>query len=63
MEIRVDPAVLWPLLLFFAVVLVLVAGRLGLSYVPGELHREKATGDCSDPHLTSGRKWSIINTC
>jgi NADH-quinone oxidoreductase subunit A len=39
-----NPAILWPLLLYFAVVLVLVAGMLGLSYVLGERHREKATG-------------------
>jgi NADH-quinone oxidoreductase subunit A len=39
-----NPVVLWPLLLYFAVVLVLVAGMLGLSYVLGERHREKATG-------------------
>ena len=36
--------ILWPLLLYSAAVLVLVAGMLGLSYVLGERHREKATG-------------------
>jgi NADH-quinone oxidoreductase subunit A len=39
-----NPVILWPLLLYFAVVLVLVAGMLGLSYLLGERHREKATG-------------------
>ena len=39
-----NPAILWPLLLYFAAVLVLVAGMLGLSYVLGERHRQKATG-------------------
>ena len=36
---------LWPLLVYFAAVLVLVAGMLSLSYVLGERHREKATGE------------------
>ena len=40
-----NPVVLWPLLLYFAAVLVLVAGMLGLSYVLGERHEEKATGE------------------
>jgi NADH-quinone oxidoreductase subunit A len=39
-----NPAILWPLLLYFAAVFVLVAGMLGLSYVLGERHRERATG-------------------
>jgi NADH-quinone oxidoreductase subunit A len=40
----VNPVVLWPLLLYFAAVSVLVAGMLGLSHVLGERHGEKATG-------------------
>ena len=40
-----NPVVLWPLLLYFAAVLVLAAGMLGLSYVLGERHEEKATGE------------------
>ena len=58
MEIRVDPVVLWPLLLFFVVVLVLAAGMLGLSYVLGERHRERATGkpyESGIPPTGSGR--------
>lgn len=39
-----NTVILWPLLLYSAAVLVLVAGMLGLSYVLGERHREKATG-------------------
>jgi NADH-quinone oxidoreductase subunit A len=39
-----NPVILWPLLLYFAAVVVLVAGMLGLSYVLGERHKEKATG-------------------
>jgi NADH-quinone oxidoreductase subunit A len=40
----VNPVILWPLLLYSVAVLVLVAGMLGLSYVLGEHHRERATG-------------------
>jgi NADH-quinone oxidoreductase subunit A len=41
----VNPVALWPLLVYFATVLVLVGGMLGLSYVLGERHKEKATGE------------------
>lgn len=37
--------VLWPLLLYFIVVLVLVGTILGLSFILGEHHQEKATGE------------------
>jgi NADH-quinone oxidoreductase subunit A len=54
----VDPVLLWPLLLFFALVLILAAGMLGLSYVLGERHREKETGkpyESGIPPTGSGR--------
>src|ERR1051325_699120 len=35
---------MWPLILYFALVLLLVAGMLLVSYVLGQRHREKATG-------------------
>jgi NADH-quinone oxidoreductase subunit A len=35
---------LWPLALYFVAVVVLAGGILGLSYVLGERHRERATG-------------------
>jgi len=35
---------MWPLLLYFALVLLLVSGMLLVSYVLGERHRERATG-------------------
>ena len=38
-------AALWPLAVYAAAVLLLVAGMIGLSYVLGERHREAATGD------------------
>jgi NADH-quinone oxidoreductase subunit A len=40
-----NPVVLWPLLVYAAAVFVLVGGMLALSYVLGERHREKATGE------------------
>lgn len=36
---------LWPLLVYFAVVIILAAGMLGISYVLGERHKEQATGE------------------
>jgi len=34
---------LWPLLLYFAIVLTLVGAMLGLSYLLGQRHKERAT--------------------
>jgi NADH-quinone oxidoreductase subunit A len=36
---------LWPLVVYFAVVIILAAGMLGISYVLGERHKERATGE------------------
>jgi len=35
----------WPLALYFAVVMIVVIGMLGLSSVLGERHKERATGE------------------
>lgn len=35
---------MWPLLLYFVLVLLLVSGMLVVSYVLGQRHRERATG-------------------
>lgn len=35
---------LWPLAIYFIVVIILAAGMLGVSYVLGQHHRERATG-------------------
>lgn len=40
-----DPAVLWPLLVYSAAVLVVAAGMLGISYVLGERHHQKETAE------------------
>lgn len=36
---------LWPLVAYFALVLLIVGGMLGISYFLGEKHTERATGD------------------
>jgi NADH-quinone oxidoreductase subunit A len=36
---------LWPFVVYVAVVIVLAAGMLGISYVLGERHKERATGE------------------
>jgi NADH-quinone oxidoreductase subunit A len=36
--------ILWPLAAYFGLVLVVVLGMLGISYVLGEKHKERATG-------------------
>lgn len=36
---------LWPLVLYFVLVILVVAGMLGISYVLGERHKERATGE------------------
>jgi NADH-quinone oxidoreductase subunit A len=41
----VNTLTLWPLVVYFAVVIVLAAGMLGISYVLGERHKERATGE------------------
>lgn len=36
---------LWPLVVYFASVIALVTGMLGLSYILGQRHKDQATGD------------------
>lgn len=40
-----DEITLWPFAVYFAAVIFVVAAMLGLSYVLGERHKERATGD------------------
>ncbi len=44
---------LWPLALYFVVVVILVAGMIGVSYVLGERHRDRATGDPYESGIVS----------
>jgi NADH-quinone oxidoreductase subunit A len=39
-----DVVALWPVILYFAAVLAVVAGMLGISFVLGQRHWERATG-------------------
>ena len=43
----------WPLGVFFLAVVLLVAGILGLSYIVGQRHRERATGLPYESGMTS----------
>ncbi len=43
--VAAQSAPLWPLVVYFALVIVLVAGMLGVSYVLGQKHKDRATGE------------------
>jgi NADH-quinone oxidoreductase subunit A len=49
----VNAAPLWPLAVYFAAVVVLVAGMIGLSYVLGEHHKDRATGEPYESGIVS----------
>jgi NADH-quinone oxidoreductase subunit A len=44
---------LWPLAVYFAAVIVMVAGMLTLSYLLGERHQERATGEPYESGIVS----------
>ena len=46
-------AIVWPLAVYFAAVLVVVAGMLTLSYFLGQRHQEKATGEPYESGIVS----------
>jgi NADH-quinone oxidoreductase subunit A len=43
---------LWPLVVYFGIVLIIVVGMLGLSYILGERHHERATGEPYESGIT-----------
>jgi len=45
MTATVEAVALWPLLLYFGAVIVVVGGMLGLSYILGQRHQDQATGE------------------
>ncbi|MDR3577108.1 MAG: NADH-quinone oxidoreductase subunit A [Anaerolineaceae bacterium] len=49
----VIPGLLWPLLVYFAGVLILVGGILGLSYILGEHHNDHVTGQPYESGIVS----------
>ena len=44
---------LWPLVLYFAVVVALVAGIIGVSYLLGQRHHDRATGSPYEAGIVS----------
>ncbi len=44
---------LWPLAVYFVAVIVMVAGMLALSYLLGQRHRERATGEPYESGIVS----------
>jgi NADH-quinone oxidoreductase subunit A len=44
---------IWPLALYFAIVVALVAGMLALSYVLGQRHRERSTAEFYESGIKS----------
>jgi NADH-quinone oxidoreductase subunit A len=45
LESSIDNTVLWPLLVYAGIVLTLIGSILGLSYVVGQHHKDRATDD------------------
>ncbi len=43
--VAAQSAPLWPLVVYFGLVIILVAGMLGVSYVLGQKHKDRATGE------------------
>jgi NADH-quinone oxidoreductase subunit A len=48
-----NAAPLWPLAVYLAAVVVLVAGMIGLSYILGEHHKDRATGEPYESGIVS----------
>jgi NADH-quinone oxidoreductase subunit A len=48
-----SPSNLWPLGVYFAAVIVLIGGMMGLSYILGEHHRDRATGEPYESGIVS----------
>ncbi|MEW6001223.1 MAG: NADH-quinone oxidoreductase subunit A [Nitrospirota bacterium] len=53
MEIKTDTTVLWPLAIYFAAVIAMITGMIVLSYILGERHRERATGEPYESGIVS----------
>lgn len=49
----IETAPLWPFLVFGAIVLVLIGAILGLSYVLGQRHKDRATGEAYESGIIS----------
>ncbi len=51
--LQVETNVLWPLVVYFAAVTIVVGGMLGLSYVLGQRHHERRTGEPYESGIAS----------
>jgi NADH-quinone oxidoreductase subunit A len=49
----IDDQTLWPLAVYFAAIVAVVAGMIGLSFVLGQRHRERATGEPYESGIVS----------
>ena len=48
---------MWPLGVYFATVLLLVAGMLVVSYLLGQRHHQRSTGEPYEGGILSDRLW------
>ncbi len=48
-----DNQPLWPLAVYFAAIIAIIAGMIGLSFVLGQRHRERATGEPYESGIVS----------
>ncbi len=53
MESQTQSIILWPLAIYFIAVVVIAAGMLGLSYVLGQRHHDRATGEPYESGIVS----------
>ena len=53
MEVQPASSALWPLIVYFAAVVVLVTVMIALSYILGERHREKQTAEPYESGIVS----------
>ncbi len=53
MDSQTSTLILWPLAAYFVAVMVVVAGMLGLSYVLGQRHHDRATGEPYESGIVS----------
>jgi NADH-quinone oxidoreductase subunit A len=49
----INDQTLWPLVVYFAAIVVIIAGLIGLSSVLGQRHRERATGEPYESGIVS----------
>ena len=49
----IDDQTFWPLAVYFTAIVVIIAGLIGLSFVLGQRHRERATGEPYESGIVS----------